>query len=54
MSESVWAPITKYNNWVACKQQKCISYSNLFLEAGKSKIKVPADSMSDKGLLSAS
>ena len=45
-SYSVWATIIKYHRWVAYKQQKFISH---VLEAGMSKIKVPARSPSDEG-----
>lgn len=45
-SYSVWDTVIKYHRWVAYKQQKFIPR---VLEAGMSKIKVPAWSPSDEG-----
>lgn len=47
MSPSVWAAITKVNDWGAYKKQKFLSHSS---EGWKSEIKCPADSASGGGL----
>ena len=45
LSESIQAAVTKYYSWVAYKQQKFVTV----LEAGKSKIRVPARLGSGEG-----